>query len=492
MGRLVSETADTFSANYTYDTFGNRATKQQIKDGVTSNTAYTYDLADRLTYLYEASGENASEITYTYDNAGNLINRLKGFYEPLSNNEYESISVTTGTSPYVDMFAYNALGQLTSADIGGNVSSYTYDADGLRNSITSIGATTNLVNISGNVVSEITPNGTASYYRAGNQIMYSNNGTANNVYTYNGHGDVIKVGTDVYTYDAFGNTLAESTNGQPFRYCGEYQDLCSGLIYLRNRYYDPSIGRFITEDPARDGLNWYVYCDNNPVMFVDRNGLSITISGIKTKDDERFIALQNLTDDTLEVDFKTGNVSYSASDSIEREVATNLVRDVIDNSINCEISFYEEQNGTTTWWYDKNGTTTKVEISYNPGYSPSQWSYVEGEGYGKREKPNFIVLGHELIHAHRKMNGVVADNDATNGYYLSGPQPGKTLLRVAKPEELETTGIDYVKVINKNWSNAIRVNASNNYYSENALRLEYDYAHQKDKGYAKMGRRAGY
>ena len=63
----------------------------------------------------------------------------------------------------------------------------------------------------------------------------------------------------------------------PLLYCGEYYDAESGFIYLRNRYYDPSIGRFITEDPVRDGTNWYVYCENNPVMFIDRSGLKPTV-----------------------------------------------------------------------------------------------------------------------------------------------------------------------------------------------------------------------
>ena len=44
--------------------------------------------------------------------------------------------------------------------------------------------------------------------------------------------------------------------------------------YLRARYYDPELGRFLTEDPAQDGLNWYVYCANNPVNFVDPSGES--------------------------------------------------------------------------------------------------------------------------------------------------------------------------------------------------------------------------
>ncbi len=74
-----------------------------------------------------------------------------------------------------------------------------------------------------------------------------------------------------------GGEIVGEVNPDPaldsMRYAGEYYDAETGLIYLRNRYYDPSIGRFITEDPARDGLNWYAYCGNNPVMFVDPWGL---------------------------------------------------------------------------------------------------------------------------------------------------------------------------------------------------------------------------
>lgn len=57
------------------------------------------------------------------------------------------------------------------------------------------------------------------------------------------------------------------------RYAGEYYDAESGLVYLRNRYYCPSTGRFTQEDPMRDGLNWYQYAGNNPVMYMDSWGL---------------------------------------------------------------------------------------------------------------------------------------------------------------------------------------------------------------------------
>jgi len=46
------------------------------------------------------------------------------------------------------------------------------------------------------------------------------------------------------------------------------------MVYLRARYYDPSTGRFISEDPIRDGYNWYVYCSNNPIRYIDPWGLS--------------------------------------------------------------------------------------------------------------------------------------------------------------------------------------------------------------------------
>lgn len=49
------------------------------------------------------------------------------------------------------------------------------------------------------------------------------------------------------------------------------------MIYLRARYMDPSIGRFISEDPVKAGLNWYVYANNNPIMFIDPMGLDALI-----------------------------------------------------------------------------------------------------------------------------------------------------------------------------------------------------------------------
>ena len=117
----------------------------------------------------------------------------------------------------------------------------------------------------------------------------------------NAHGDVTAAisGTErvaTYDYDAFGNTLIEEGEiNNPIRYSGEYLDEESGLIYLRARYYDSSIGRFISEDPARDGMNWYAYCGNSPVMMVDPSGMFdyYTRIGYNQEYNEDVVALQN-------------------------------------------------------------------------------------------------------------------------------------------------------------------------------------------------------
>ena len=59
----------------------------------------------------------------------------------------------------------------------------------------------------------------------------------------------------------------------PFRHCGEYFDKETNKLYLRTRYYDPFTGRFATEDLIRAGLNFYSYCSNNPIAFIDPLGL---------------------------------------------------------------------------------------------------------------------------------------------------------------------------------------------------------------------------
>jgi len=75
-------------------------------------------------------------------------------------------------------------------------------------------------------------------------------------------------------YEAFGKMV--SRNGSidaSGLYTGEEHDDYSGMYYFNARWYDLNIGRFITEDPARSGNNWYDYASNDPLSKIDNNGL---------------------------------------------------------------------------------------------------------------------------------------------------------------------------------------------------------------------------
>jgi RHS repeat-associated protein len=82
-----------------------------------------------------------------------------------------------------------------------------------------------------------------------------------------------------YTYDPFGVPLVGGEVYNPYQYTGEAWDAGLELLYLRARYYQPGVGRFITKDPwpgnvrQPGSLNAYVYSLNNAVSSVDRTGL---------------------------------------------------------------------------------------------------------------------------------------------------------------------------------------------------------------------------
>ncbi len=77
--------------------------------------------------------------------------------------------------------------------------------------------------------------------------------------------------------DAFGNILSKTNSNFVPNFTGKLLDEITNLYYFNARWYDSDMGRFITEDPIRDGMNWYVYCGNNPVRYVDPSGFSTCV-----------------------------------------------------------------------------------------------------------------------------------------------------------------------------------------------------------------------
>jgi RHS repeat-associated protein len=125
---------------------------------------------------------------------------------------------------------------------------------------------------------------TATYLMGASGPMYRRPVNSSDVrwYVYDGLGSVVGevsvTGTMVGSkkHDVYG--LTRSTSGSPASkhgwvgQLGHTSDEETGLVYMRARHYDPVIGRFVSEDPARDGDNWFGYCSGNPVNKVDETG----------------------------------------------------------------------------------------------------------------------------------------------------------------------------------------------------------------------------
>lgn len=81
------------------------------------------------------------------------------------------------------------------------------------------------------------------------------------------------------SYLAFGSIKTEANNGagidNPLRFAGQYHDRETRLFYNLNRYYDPTMKRYLTQDPVglAGGLNSYLYVDANPISRLDPLGL---------------------------------------------------------------------------------------------------------------------------------------------------------------------------------------------------------------------------
>ena len=263
-GELSAETVNGATTAYTYDSRGNRLTKTG-----NDTAAYLYDLANRMTKETHATWYEDN----SYDHAGNLSN-VYHFYQSQDNPDSYNMQFW--------WYQYNELNQLTSYHKNGDEWTYTYNVNGLRNSKqASHGDTATFTWNGGNMIREKDSVMENIYTYGVDGVAAQKNRLWDLVYQKNAHGDVVSITningdtTDSYTYDAFGNQPSSAADYyKNFRFCGEYTDPETGFVYLRNRYYNPSTGRFITEDPVQDGMNWYSYCGGNPVMRVDPFGLA--------------------------------------------------------------------------------------------------------------------------------------------------------------------------------------------------------------------------
>src|SRR5580700_9689134 len=292
--QLSGSTID--GASYTLDSAGNRTSKTDYLAGVTSN--YTYDAIYQLTQVTKANNTTES---YSYDAVGNRTASLG--VSSYTTNASNEMTATSNAS-----YTYDSNGNTLTKTVGSNTTSYSWDFENRLTSVTlpgSGGIVSFKYDPLGHRIYKSSTSGTSVFAYDGNNLAEETNATGGVVARYSQgldvdeplamlrssatsyyQGDGLSSVTsltnpsgavaETYTYDSSGNlTTSVGSIINPFQYATRELDSETGLNYYRARYYDPTSGRFIAEDPIRfdGGVNFYAYVENDPVEYTDPFGL---------------------------------------------------------------------------------------------------------------------------------------------------------------------------------------------------------------------------
>ena len=306
----------------------------RVKDWSGRITTMTYDLAGRMTNVTRPNGTFRS---LSYDSAGELTNIWEQMANSLpiawirhnwnsnSTMNWEFAAPLPHTNaPASRTMTYDDDNRLktvdglnVTVDLDGNLisgpltndsfASYSFD---IRNRLLNAGGVTNVYDVinsrigqtygTNSIVYVVNPNaklpqvlmriknGVTNYYVYGAGLLYQVTETAASTntltYHYDSRGSTIALTTDSglvvdrFEYSLYGTlTYRTGADDTSFLFNGRYgvQTDLSGLLYMRARYYNPYLCRFINSDPSgfAGGLNFYAYANGNPVSLVDPFGL---------------------------------------------------------------------------------------------------------------------------------------------------------------------------------------------------------------------------
>ena len=306
--QLTATATQINKADYLYNGVGNRTSLTDRRGA----QAFGYDTLDRLTssshpllatpqaFAYDPVGNRTTggsvvnagnQLTadanrsYQYDDNGNLIrktllatgNFTQYTYDAENRlTKVEEFAAGASTPAATSTYRHDGLGRRIEKVANGQTTRYIYDGEDI------------LLEYDGsNVLQARYTHGPGidepiAVTKGGSTFFYHQDGSGTVTDLTDATGGTAKS----YAYDAYGNILESSgAVDQPYTYTGREFDSESGLYYYRARYYDPTTGRFLQQDPGSAGANaarlprhpldlaaQYVYANDNPIRLIDPLG----------------------------------------------------------------------------------------------------------------------------------------------------------------------------------------------------------------------------
>jgi RHS repeat-associated protein len=321
-----------------------------------SNEAYQFDtLGNRSTWSTDPLDSrrllNDGTYQYRYDDEGNLSAKTELATGKITTYQwdYRNRLVSVTSDSHVIEYLYDAQDKRVGKQLDGiKIERYIYDGDDIALVVNAQGTLIEryLYGDSTDSVLAVERDGTMSWSLADRQgsvvDLVDEDGTVLN------H----------FVYDSFGNRTQTSEVEFRYGYTGRELDRETGLYYYRARYYDASVGRFISEDPMGFGAgdtNLYRYVFNNATNYTDPSGQIVPLiaagmvaMGVMNAliDVNVQLAVNNMTDKTdmnwasVGVSFATGMLGFGLAQkatqvsSLAWKIAGNpLAQRAVDSGI---------------------------------------------------------------------------------------------------------------------------------------------------------------
>ena len=442
--------------NYDYDAVGNKIRVQKIRRDMIEDSGifdYEYDALNRLIRV----SQNVDEIRYySYDGLGNRMeshiddNKVNYTYNALSQLIMES------DSQQQKEFTYDLNGNLISVNTNGSLTdTYDYDIAGhlIRANEKEFqynGIGSKVSDSDGNYVLDLTKRFHNILKKDDHNYLWDQSilGQEDSFYLQDELGSPMRRMSedgallDSYSYDEFG----KRTHGAGrFTYTG-YEDE-NGICFAQARYYDPSLGRFLSRDKVKGftshpfTLNEYVYVYNNPLKYVDLDGNFPSFGDVGD-------ALSDFAEWVGETACDAGEVIYDGVTTGVEYVADGIMdgADFVVDTVSSGVDYAIDAASAGLEFVQNNVWDPAVSfLQDNVFISPSEWLDR--------------IQGVKCYFADHTFNEVLGDlNDLTHGVFKNTVYAITTgLANMQIPERIEAAYEGLIPaplryVIDKGWS----------------------------------------